>query len=55
MAAEGSNQLLPTARRKKYREVVEKEDRTNRGECVSEMWGGRTDSGACSGVGGSEG
>ena len=44
MAAEGSNQLLPTARRKRYREVVGKENRTNRGGRVSKMWGGRTDS-----------
>ena len=38
MAAEGGNELLPTARRKRYREVVGKEDWTDRGGCVSRMW-----------------
>ena len=41
----GSNKLLPAARRKGHREVVGKEDWTDRGGCVPEMRGGRADSG----------
>ena len=42
MEAEGSNRLLPAARRKGHREGVGKEDWTDRGGRVPEMWGGRT-------------
>ena len=44
MQTEGSNQLLPAARRKGHWEMVGKEDWTDRGECVRKMWGGRADS-----------
>ena len=44
MEAEGSNQLLPAARRKGHGEVVlGEEDWTDRGGCVSEMRGERAD------------
>ena len=46
MAAEGSNKLLPTARRKGHREVVERQDREGRRCRMPEMWGGRADSGS---------
>ena len=42
-AADGSNKLLPTARRKGHRKVVGKEDWTSRGGWMPKMWGGRAD------------
>ena len=44
--AEGSNKRLQTARRKRYWEVVEREDRTDRGRGMPEMWGERADTGS---------
>ena len=43
---ESSNKLLQTARRKRYREVVEREDRTDRGWGVLEVRNGGRDTGS---------
>ena len=48
MAAEGSNQLLPTARRKGHQKVVEGQGREGRRCGMPKMWGGRTDTGSYS-------
>ena len=45
LAAEGGNELLPSARRKRYSGVVGKQYPTDREGCVSKMWEGSADTG----------
>ena len=46
MAAEGIKKLLPTVRRKGHREVMEREDRTDRGRGMPKVRNGGSDTGS---------